>query len=599
MERSVDWQVPRRRDALGFWLRTRLLSARRLLRDALRGDLRRWPVGTSWADTPVLAQVRSPLWTDGRPEEFVLVAGKVHNLRIAARAFHAVEVPAGAVLSFWSQLGRPTAARGFVEGREVREGCVVPTLGGGICQISNALADAAWRAGFELLERHGHSARIEQASPADADRLDATVFWRHIDLRLRASHDWRIELTLSADQLILTLRGAKPQGRPAVAIRAQHEAPPSPSTTVARGCLSCEEVSCFRHRGPAQPAPSQGRTACLLDAWTPEFASCLEAEGGDWWAPLPMRLAFWRPTARAWTANDKARLHHARWASAARHLWQRLWSRAEGGRRQAALLAGQGLLARAYARRLDPLHTRLVVDQTLLPHLELLGVLAGRELVVLAPALPMDVIEARLDRAARQWPEDGSLRDFRAPRALVEAEAKALARASQIVTAHAEVAAVLRARFKASVELLPWQMAPSQALASARPEGPPLLVFPSSGLARKGARELAAALRTAPICRLRILGRPVHLDLWQGLDVEFFQADRGANPLSGAHGLVLPAHVEHSPRLLLSGLSLGLPVIASAACGLGNPADQANLTVVPAGDIEALREALCRLLLRT
>lgn len=71
MNRSADWQLPRRRDALGFWLRTRLLTARRSLRDLISADLQRWPAGTRWADAPVLAQVRSPLWSDGRPEELV------------------------------------------------------------------------------------------------------------------------------------------------------------------------------------------------------------------------------------------------------------------------------------------------------------------------------------------------------------------------------------------------------------------------------------------------------------------------------------------------------------------------------------------------
>ena len=42
-----------------------------------------------------------------------------------------------------NNLGRITARKGFVLGREIREGCVVPTVGGGICQLSNALATAA------------------------------------------------------------------------------------------------------------------------------------------------------------------------------------------------------------------------------------------------------------------------------------------------------------------------------------------------------------------------------------------------------------------------------------------------------------------------
>jgi vancomycin resistance protein YoaR len=182
------WQPPRRIDAIDFWLRSRLLATAHALRETLRPSARRWQGGGhALADAPVLAQYRTPLWSDGRADEFPLVAGKVQNLRVARRAFDAIEVPAGELLSFWRQLGRPGAWRGFVQGRELRGGCVVPTLAGGICQLSNALATVAARAGLELVERHGHTARIEQAADADDDAIDATVFWNYVDLKVRAS----------------------------------------------------------------------------------------------------------------------------------------------------------------------------------------------------------------------------------------------------------------------------------------------------------------------------------------------------------------------------------------------------------------------------
>ena len=124
--------------------------------------------------------------------EFTLVAGKVQNLRIAARAFDGIVVPQDGVLSFWKQLGRPGRGRGFVEGREIREGCVVPTLAGGLCQLSNALVRCADAAGLEIVERWGHTARpLAEASAPGA--LDATVFWNYLDLRIGriAASGWK------------------------------------------------------------------------------------------------------------------------------------------------------------------------------------------------------------------------------------------------------------------------------------------------------------------------------------------------------------------------------------------------------------------------
>jgi vancomycin resistance protein YoaR len=59
------------------------------------------------------------------------------------RAIDGVVVPAGGVFSFWAQVGRPVARRGFAPGRELREGCLVPSVGGGLCRLSNALYQAA------------------------------------------------------------------------------------------------------------------------------------------------------------------------------------------------------------------------------------------------------------------------------------------------------------------------------------------------------------------------------------------------------------------------------------------------------------------------
>jgi hypothetical protein len=54
--------------------------------------------------------------------------------------------------------------------------------------------------------------------------------------------------------------------------------------------------------------------------------------------------------------------------------------------------------------------------------------------------------------------------------------------------------------------------------------------------------------------------------------------------------VVLPAHVEHAPRMALRALAARVPVVASEACGLGQHSD---LFEVPAGDVAALVTA-CR-----
>src|SRR5204863_8927159 len=120
---------------------------------------------------------QTPLWSDVRPEERTYQLGKVQNLRRAAAALDGVVVPAGAIFGFWTQTGRASRRRGFVTGRMLQQGCLVPAAGGGLCQLSNALYDAALQAECEVVERHTHSRAV--AGSAAAAGSDATVAWKY------------------------------------------------------------------------------------------------------------------------------------------------------------------------------------------------------------------------------------------------------------------------------------------------------------------------------------------------------------------------------------------------------------------------------------
>jgi hypothetical protein len=191
---APERHVPGRLQALAFHFKARVFQLRRGLNE-LSSRPPRHGRGALLVESPVIAEKHAPLWRELTPAEFPLTAGKVENLRCAARAFQGVEIPAGKVFSFWRQLGRTTTGRGFTEGRELREGCLVPAIGGGLCQLSGLLYQAALEAGLEVVERHGHS-RVIPGSAAEKN-LDATVFWNYVDLR-RWSFPRRISSCASA-----------------------------------------------------------------------------------------------------------------------------------------------------------------------------------------------------------------------------------------------------------------------------------------------------------------------------------------------------------------------------------------------------------------
>jgi vancomycin resistance protein VanW len=192
-------------DAILFAVKAGLLRVRRGLRDASDPAARRRPTGICMAGD-VLAEVATPLYTDSDPDERGLQLGKVQNLRIGAKAIDGTRLEAGQVFSFWAQVGRPDRARGFVEGRELRQGCIIPTVAGGLCQLSNSLFRVAKDAGCEIVERHGHTAPIPNSPFPPGE--DATVFWNYVDLRFRAPVALVVRVRLSAGDLIVRLEKA-------------------------------------------------------------------------------------------------------------------------------------------------------------------------------------------------------------------------------------------------------------------------------------------------------------------------------------------------------------------------------------------------------
>ena len=73
---------------------------------------------------------------------------------------------------------------------------------------------------------------------------------------------------------------------------------------------------------------------------------------------------------------------------------------------------------------------------------------------------------------------------------------------------------------------------------------------------------------------------------------DFWRGVRTTRDMSGGvAAFVQPALIEDKPRKLLAALASGIPVIATRECGL---LSQAGLSLVPAGESEALARVLCR-----
>ena len=267
MHQTAAERQPTRPQAIAFAFKAACFRARRSLKNITQRPPRHQSARID-DQLPVTAESRAILYTSDLGAEFALQAGKVQNLRAAARHLDGLIIPAGQVFSFWRQVPRPTHRRHFVAGRELREGCVIPNVGGGLCQLTNSLYDAALKSNCEIIERHAHS-RTLPGSMAANDR-DATIFWNYVDLRFRPKTDTQLEVTLGRGELIIRFRSkASPQKELPIADKKIVAGDPAES------CETCGVTSCFRHPSTLG-LTDQAITAWLVDAYWPEHDAYMQ-----------------------------------------------------------------------------------------------------------------------------------------------------------------------------------------------------------------------------------------------------------------------------------------------------------------------------------
>jgi glycosyltransferase involved in cell wall biosynthesis len=525
----------------------------------------------------ICAQSQTDLWIGATAAEWILQAGKIHNLRLAIRAIDGIEIPAGKIFSFWQQVGKPSASRGFVAGRELRQGCIIPNIGGGLCQLSNALYDAALQANLEIIERYRHS-QIIPGSLAEIDR-DATVFWNYIDLKFRSSVDLRIEAMMDDTQLIVRFKTAKPIEQIIV---------PTDISPLAAGkinsCLACNVTSCFRHQSSDQQLRS--RTAYLVDDVWAEFDRYLQTVRTDRdQLYLPIDGQRFRKSNYAWHITGFDRIHQD-WLFVISRAYQSRKLAKQGAARQQMLMAQSRRLALNYGKSLTPDITHLVITQNLLPWLWEAGYLGGRTFDVLMTSLPIVQLQSRLDQAYQLHPDSSTLGDFRTPDHLAQWELAAFDRARKLITPHADLARLWPDR----TELLDWVIPSKIQISSINHSAQkPTIVLPSSSLGRKGIYELREAITGLNMdVNLIIAGSNIEdSEFWQGYPV-FFEPNY-LLALSQADLVVLPAWVEHQPRRILQAVAAGIPAIVSTACGLHS---LPTVKAIEYGDSQSLKQEI-------
>jgi vancomycin resistance protein YoaR len=183
-------------------------TAKRILRAALRRDrvatvvLVRTQPGRSTAEARALK-------IKGLVGGYETIYGgdpnRIHNVQLVARLLDGHLIAPGATFSFNTTTGARTAEKGFREAPVIINGELQTGLGGGVCQVSTTVFNAAYEAGLKITSRTNHALYISHYPTG----RDATVNYPDTDLRfVNDTGHWLLLRTLvGSSSLVVNLYG--------------------------------------------------------------------------------------------------------------------------------------------------------------------------------------------------------------------------------------------------------------------------------------------------------------------------------------------------------------------------------------------------------
>jgi vancomycin resistance protein YoaR len=130
---------------------------------------------------------------------------RIHNVQLVARLIDRHLIGPGSTFSFNKTTGDRNAAKGFLEAPVIINGELKNGLGGGVCQVSTTVFNAAYEAGLSISERHNHALYISHYPLG----RDATVNYPDTDLEFvnDTDHWLLLEAIIGSSSLTVRLFG--------------------------------------------------------------------------------------------------------------------------------------------------------------------------------------------------------------------------------------------------------------------------------------------------------------------------------------------------------------------------------------------------------
>lgn len=130
------------------------------------------------------------------------------NIALAVSRFDGIIIGPGEVFSFNRYVGDISPEEGYVASKVIIGGRTIDGVGGGVCQVSTTVFQAAFYAGFPILERYAHGYRVGYYESGEGVGMDAAIFTPDLDFRFQNDTDYYllIEASIIPQQNLVQFR---------------------------------------------------------------------------------------------------------------------------------------------------------------------------------------------------------------------------------------------------------------------------------------------------------------------------------------------------------------------------------------------------------
>lgn len=142
-----------------------------------------------------------------------------NNIELATNKLNGTVIMPGEVFSYNKIVGKRTIEKGYKEAGAYAGGEVIQEVGGGICQVSSTMYNAALYANLEIIDRSNH---YFETTYVDVGR-DATVSWGTLDFKFKNNRQYpiKIEATSKNGVMKISILGIKEEKEYEVIIKSE------------------------------------------------------------------------------------------------------------------------------------------------------------------------------------------------------------------------------------------------------------------------------------------------------------------------------------------------------------------------------------------